>query len=238
MARAKPRPPEVGDFKGMKETCYMCNELSIGREHVPPRCLFPESKDLPGTNYRKNLITVPSCDIHNSAKSKDDEYMMAILTTYILNDPVANEHIDTKVVRTLNRTPKLAAGLVEGGGVLSDGLAYLGIESKRIFNVCEHIAKGLFFHQFKRKSLSSIQFLSPALLPNNENARAFYEESNKCERYVGLVLDQARVSFCGANPDIFKYRLIEAMDNGLVVQLVFYNGVCVSGISRAREVEL
>ena len=60
----------------MPATCYMCTSAATSVEHVPPRCLFPEQKDLPiGVDLRKQLITVPSCDIHNSRKSKDDEYL-------------------------------------------------------------------------------------------------------------------------------------------------------------------
>ena len=44
-------------------TCYMCEKESTSSEHVPPKCLFPEKKDLPdGVDLRKSLITVPSCD--------------------------------------------------------------------------------------------------------------------------------------------------------------------------------
>jgi hypothetical protein len=59
-------------------TCYMCDSLETSREHAPPRCFFPESKAI-GRNLRVNLITVPSCDIHNSEKSKDDEFLRSVI---------------------------------------------------------------------------------------------------------------------------------------------------------------
>lgn len=60
--------------------CYMCEATATSVEHVPPRCLFPEQKDLPsGVNLRKQLITVPSCEAHNTSKSKDDEYLLYAL---------------------------------------------------------------------------------------------------------------------------------------------------------------
>ena len=56
-----------------EKTCYMCEELATSVEHIPPQCLFPEQKDLPdGIDLRKQLLTVPSCDKHNSKKSQDD----------------------------------------------------------------------------------------------------------------------------------------------------------------------
>ena len=42
-------------------TCYMCAAPKASVEHVPPKGLFPEIKDLPaGVNLRKELITVPA----------------------------------------------------------------------------------------------------------------------------------------------------------------------------------
>ena len=55
------------------DKCYYCGEPAMSEEHVPPKCLFPEQKDT-GKDYRKNLITVPSCDKHNAGKSCDDEF--------------------------------------------------------------------------------------------------------------------------------------------------------------------
>jgi len=63
-------------------TCYMCDQSSTSREHVPPRCLFPESKDVRG-DFRQNLLTVPSCDEHNSGKSADDEFLMVSSRTIL-----------------------------------------------------------------------------------------------------------------------------------------------------------
>lgn len=222
----------------MSETCYMCEALAIGREHVPPRCLFPEVKDLPGTNYRENPITVPSCDAHNSAKSKDDEYMMFVLTAFVLNNPVAKQHIDTKVMRAFKRNPKIIASLTENGHELGGGLACLSVDSRRIFNVCEHIVRGLHFHRFNRKWLLPIRFLSPAFLPANEKVFGIYNKHKEFERCAEMLLEQGQSSFRGESPDIFKYRLLGLDEGSLVVQLVFYGGVYVSGISRTEEGEL
>lgn len=54
--------------------CYMCEKPASTVEHVPPKCIFPEQKDsLGGQDLRKQLITVPACDVHNTKKSRDDE---------------------------------------------------------------------------------------------------------------------------------------------------------------------
>lgn len=59
--------------------CYFCGGEVSGVEHIPPRSFFPKGK-------RQSLITVDSCDTHNQAKSKEDEYIRAILLSSIKLD--------------------------------------------------------------------------------------------------------------------------------------------------------
>src|SRR3546814_6410940 len=89
----------------MTDSCYMCDEPSVSKEHTPPRCVFPEQKDTNGKDFRKALITVPSCETHNSAKSKDDEYLMMVLTSYFNNNEAAQEQIRSKIARAWAKSP-------------------------------------------------------------------------------------------------------------------------------------
>jgi hypothetical protein len=52
--------------------CYYqgCSQRGTTKEHVPPRSFFPKDQ-------RKQLLTVPSCELHNTAKSSDDIYVLA-----------------------------------------------------------------------------------------------------------------------------------------------------------------
>ena len=84
----------------IKEKCYWCGVDATSKEHVPPKCLFPEDKDIQKIahdTFRKNLITVPSCDAHNLEKSHEDEYLMACLGGGVLNNEVAYIHTHTKI---------------------------------------------------------------------------------------------------------------------------------------------
>ena len=90
----------------MTTTCYMCNKPKTSNEHVPPKCLFPEKQDVTdGKDYRVNLIKVPSCDEHNSEKSKDDVYLLFFLAVSILSNDVSREHFASKIMRAIKRTP-------------------------------------------------------------------------------------------------------------------------------------
>lgn len=52
--------------------CYYqgCKQGGITKEHVPPKSFFPKDQ-------RKQLLTVPSCTLHNNSKSSDDVYVLA-----------------------------------------------------------------------------------------------------------------------------------------------------------------
>lgn len=53
-------------------SCYYqgCSERGTTKEHIPPKSFFPK-------NQRNQLLTVPSCKLHNNAKSSDDIYVLA-----------------------------------------------------------------------------------------------------------------------------------------------------------------
>src|ERR1700675_925028 len=91
--------------EGTKEpTCYYCGRPATSAEHVPPRCVFPERKDAFGADWRKNLITVPSCDEHNLRKSKEDEFLMACITPVVGTNGAGYVQTRTKLRRAITRS--------------------------------------------------------------------------------------------------------------------------------------
>src|SRR5438270_11772363 len=80
--------------------CYRCNEDSVTREHVPPLSFFP-------TEHRNNLITVPSCRLHNNDNSKDVEYVRNIISMSRSANIVGSKYFWSKGFRSLKRSPKL-----------------------------------------------------------------------------------------------------------------------------------
>ena len=101
---------EVIFITNIENECYWCGAPATSKEHVPPKCLFPELKDIEGIysdNCRKDLITVPSCDKHNLNKSKDDEILMACLAPLLGNNGIAYIHTCTKLKRAFSRNTGL-----------------------------------------------------------------------------------------------------------------------------------
>jgi hypothetical protein len=132
-----------------KRSCYWCKQPATSLEHVPPKCLFPVANDTAdGTSHREQLITVPSCDLHNGAKSDDDEYLLCVLAFNILNNPVGQQQAVSKVLRALKQAPRLAERVLgkakeitiedTTSGQLDSTLAFK-IEDRRLQSAFEHI---------------------------------------------------------------------------------------------------
>ncbi len=85
--------------------CFMCDESAPTNDHIPPKCIFPEQKDV-GVDYRKNLITVPACDNHNLKTSLDDEYLMGILAFHWRNNQAAYRQSITKIKRAFQHNQR------------------------------------------------------------------------------------------------------------------------------------
>lgn len=219
-------------------TCYMCEAPKTSVEHVPPKCLFPKSKDLPvGADLRKQLITVPSCDGHNSEKSCDDEYLMYALTFGIQNNETARRQVNTKITRAIAANGSLARSLAKhhitvGIRDLLTTEKYntiaLCIDASRVHRALDQIGRALHFHHFKSKWLGQIQVIPLFLLSLEGDApQIFNSHIENMGRLVEELL--SGVPSHGANPEIFAYRA-KNLDTGsggslsTVMLLSFFEG--------------
>lgn len=219
----------------MTDTCYFCGRVATSTEHVPPACLFPERKDLDdGIDYRKNLITVPSCDEHNSQKSKDDEYIQLILVHGYFNNKAGRDHFYSKIVRAMSRRPALLAALYKDTvPVTIDGLPHVAvtIDPERFNRALERIVQGLCVKFFGERWPREIELHTPVLLamdePNANNDNLLVTSLSKS--IIGCLADVARQ---GENQDIFWCQLlIDKAKDRLLCRMVFYGGFDVFAIS-------
>lgn len=186
----------------------MCDRLASSREHVPPRNLFPESKDTSGENFRLNLITVPSCDLHNSAKSHDDEFLMVSLAGIIGNNSIGYRHRFGKVERAIRRTSNrlLDKVLTKKSQVFVVEIAenkFLDViwgtpDAERLNRCFDQITRGLYFHHFNTPLLGAVRIHLGYLHHQDASARNF---SSFIKRKTEIEL--AGKERYGENPQIF-----------------------------------
>ena len=116
-------------------TCYMCDSAGTSREHAPPTCFFPSAQEI-GRDLRRNLITVPSCDRHNSLKSKDDEYLRAVIVMTAVQNKVGQHQFFGKLLPAVTRRPHAYKSFFADKGTVAKGKdRALQIDRKR-FNSC------------------------------------------------------------------------------------------------------
>ena len=212
------------------EKCYMCEREATTREHVPPKCLFPEKKDIGHSRYRKNLITVPSCDLHNSSKSKDDEFLMVSIAGVVGNNSIGYVHHKGKVSRALRRTSyKLLSNIFLKRKVIKinvDHNKFIDViagtpDLDRLRSCFEHIAYGIYRHHFGENFIGEIKLIPGFLMSLDRN----HEDFKNLVKHK-FDIEAKNKEKLGENPEIFYYQFTKVDENGFLgMKMCFYKGV-------------
>lgn len=212
----------------------MCDNLATTNEHVPPKCLFPEKKDLKDSSLdlRKELITIPSCEEHNCRKSGDDEYLLNILSMTIQTGKFGILNFESKVMRSWSRKDresKLKTKLLSTARTIKikdseaediyDTLE-LTVDRQRIKHTLDYCAAGLYFYEFGVK-YDGIVDSTPLFSPYPDNN--FILLQNQMEDYYSNKFKT--IERKGHNPSVFQYAFYQDdYNNILVLQMWFYEG--------------
>lgn len=213
-----------------RESCYFCGAASTSDEHVPPRAVFPKPKDSPdGRDYRRQLIKVPACDAHNSATSKDDEYLLYVATMSLPANSLGTHHFLTKVRRAIEERPALIRSIVKSAQRVhvedietgSKFATYaFEVDGARLDAIFEKIARGIHFHETRTRWVGEVVTLV-------ESEMSFEDlEVNHLRESVVKAADRlfSGVPLSGSNPDAFCYQRIAFPDRSLI-RLHFYGAV-------------
>lgn len=211
--------------------CYLCNLPGTTDEHIPPRAIFPEAKDVEGQNYRNDLITVPSCPEHNTAKSDDDEFLMVSLAGIIGNNSIGYRHKLTKVDRAIRRS---SFRLLEKAVVKKKQFIKVELEGNRFIEVIwgtpdverlrrcfDRIVRGLHLHHFGKPLEGETRMLLGYLFHSDRSAKNFAQ----------FITDRAALELDdkprhGKNQDVFYYQVTDPDQFGLFMfRLCFYGGL-------------
>lgn len=212
-----------------QEICYMCDSIATSKEHVPPKCLFPEKKDMGENKYRQNLITVPSCDIHNTSKSQEDEFLMISLAGIFGNNSIGYTHKLTKVNRAIRRSSnKLLdkAFKKRKHYILKKDNNFIELiwgtpDYHRLINCFTHIAYGLHYEYFDKAFKGKIKVILGYLHSTDRNHN----------NLVDFIKHQSRIDLKdipkhGENEDVFYYQFSKPDKFGTyLIHMRFYGGI-------------
>ncbi len=140
--------------------CYFqgCVKEGKTKEHVPPTAFFPKDQ-------RKQLITVKSCESHNTGKSGDDLYALAQIC---LNSSPRNKAREV-FIRSIAPQLEFNDGtlrrlLVRDSEPLKNGAVKYRVDLKRLERFFNALSCGLIYHIAKEQ------------LPHNFDVRNIYHD--------------------------------------------------------------
>ena len=214
------------------KSCYACQNPATSREHVPPKCLFPEQKDAAGgADLRLNLITVPSCADHNLHKAGDDEYFLYVLSLSITSNAIAQEQVRTKLARAINRRPALVNSILDcsedchvadsATGQIHEAVQ-VGLDGTRFQKTLELVARGIYCHHFNERWDGALRVHADWV--------AFPQEPNAPEIDANRVVLATNADKLFLNtpkqatsPDVFWYQVHEPPERlRCLIRLGFY----------------
>ena len=210
-------------------SCYMCETAATSNEHAPPKCLFPEG-------HRIDLITVPSCDTHNSEKCMDDEYMRLVISGSHTASAEGHQEAFDKAIEGLKRRPHLFKEFFFKGPTypaIVDGQPTMGftVDYGRFTNALEHTARAVYFHHFKVKWSEQLRVLVASGVFPPDRAKAPLQNA----RVLALAGWDPGTPKFGDNPEIFFYQSwTDASPLLSTLRMVFYGGFVVFVVPLSR----
>ncbi len=184
-------------------SCYTCEGFATTREHAPPKCFFPEQRDV-GRDLRKNLISVPSCAEHNTARSMDDQYVMTFVVMQFETIGVARDQFSTKIIRSLKRDLTLVDEVFrEAREVQLNGepTVTVTLDRARFDRVMASSFRALIYHECNEKLSSDVTVFSLGIRHKTFERDA--DEATLAFTVRTVLKGQPRL---GENPEVFWYQ--------------------------------
>ena len=200
--------------------CYWCGAPANSREHIPPRCFFPNKITQEGMIKKQeysHLLTVPSCEEHNNRKSKGDEYLLAHIAPFAPDNLCAQALFQGNILRAVRRNKDLLKPTRFDGTAI-----YFDCNDNMIGFEIEGIARALYF--IDNKSL----FIGKCYIYNEKysiNSKLYLRNSEVAK----IIMHESALwntDIKGHYPAIFMYQFSPTDHQGCTsLILTFYESI-------------
>lgn len=185
-------------------TCYHCGRPAVSRDHVPPLSFFP-----PGGNpdLRRNLMKVPSCQLHNGGKALDDDYVRMTLSAISkkINETEKLQYLRDHTVNALVNSEALYALMLKDIRVdTRNGKNSVSgeINPIRIANFMSSVARGLLYYErelrWRGEVISLVHFLIDESSPQELR-----------DQSQTLLIGETSSGASGENKDVFYFHIFD-----------------------------
>jgi hypothetical protein len=184
----------------------MCDAEASTREHVPPKAFFP-------SGYRQNLVTVPSCEVHNHDQSLDIEYARNVITGFYGANAQGEMAFET-TERSFDRSSKLFSQTFHDAEIIrfaGDETIKFTIDLERIKGVMRPIAHAVYFGDFGQRYESQWNVFVASMRSQEDLAGL----PSQWQSFRDLLATLQFLPRDVSHPEIFTYG-INRMSGGLV----------------------
>ncbi|KXI29024.1 hypothetical protein [Paraglaciecola hydrolytica] len=179
---------------------------------------------------------MPSCELHNSAKSDDDEYLRFVLTTTIFENAYKNKLFETKVIRAIDRKPHVYTEFISNlepiivrdvNGNFSETAAYK-VDLNRFNSAIHHIACGIYFFHTSRKWFRKSVIINNAMMNFSEQAIEINGKNQKLCNEISSKFNT--IEALGDNPEIFQYKIQSNNNDQHAIFMIFYGAIEITAV--------
>lgn len=194
----------------------MYNSLESLVEHAPPKGFFPK-------NMRTNLITVPSCRLHNEDTSSDDEYVKNIVSMMIENNQTSIDHFFDKTLRSFKRNKVMSAQIrdsLKDVSTFKEGAKSFEIDRVRFDKIIRKISYALFYNEYGYSWERLLAVTTNQLKMGNTG------NDHLGHMFESFEEDLDTLQLKGSNPNVFQYSFLN-LGNGIhekALFMIFYEG--------------
>lgn len=201
--------------------CYFqgCARPVTSKEHIPPQSFFPKDQ-------REQLLTVPSCDLHNGEKSSDDAYVLAHIC---LNSSPSNRSRDVfkkRIVPQLEfNNEALRKMLASGAIAFPSGAVAYPVDVARFNRFFTALSCGVVFKACRQS------------LPENYSVGHIYHNFRDSNEPPGYKAFKAELlsAYTGEPIEILNFGQVKALNKTIYTVKVFGVRDFLSSITISHE---
>lgn len=196
--------------------------MATTREHAPALGFFPK-------NQRIQLITVPSCSVHNHDKQDDDTFIRNLICMQNKSNPVLIELASTKVIRSLEYDNRQMLELADSQ---IGNTPLFVVDETRVDQYFTMLSYAIFRHDFQRNYLGEWFILENFLFRDitdrpPESLDLFANILNYVKQIPFLQIETK-------NPEVFCYYRHIRTDGKVLYRFQFYSDNIIYAYTREK----